>query len=199
MSSSCDSTVDLWKGAGLNQQWQLIPVGQSDIYYIKSVVCGRYLSYTSDTWTDAGMNQQFKLSRVGSNLFEYSLEAVGRGQCGTRFVSFPVGCTTSSPDKIDLWSAVGPDQTFRLHPAWSPAPVTHKVASSMVCPDPFVWQAKNTDVATASNAFFIQCTGDGIKLGKTSSLVPAEAYFEYLGNSLGGTPAAWAQDEFMGR
>ncbi len=102
----------------------------------------------------------------------------------------------------------GTDQRFRIHPVRSSNAPTHKVASQMICPDPFVWQPHNTDAissfssssSTSSSAssstsfngtmdgsFLIQCTGNAIKLGQSPSLVPAEAYFTYLGESLGSS------------
>lgn len=58
------------------------------------------LTATTDTLTGA------------PSQFAYFLENVGRtgAGCALRFASFPVQCTTDSPDKIDLWNEAGPDQ-----------------------------------------------------------------------------------------
>ncbi len=187
-SSSCDK-VDLWSGAGVNQQWQFIDAGDGT-FYLKSN-CGRYLSYTSDCndkktidlWSGAGINQKFRFVAVGQ--FQYHIEAVGRSQCDYRWMSFPVPCTTNSPDSIDFWSAAGPDQTFRLYPVGSSNPAVHTVGTSFGCADPYVWKPHK------SNDYLIQCTGGNIGMGRSSSLEPGST-FNYIGDALGGSPASWA-------
>lgn len=190
-SSTCDK-VDMWNAAGGNQHWQFISTGDSDGSFYLKTGCGRFLSYsgdcndksTIDLWSQAGINQKFRLVVGDNTQFEYYLEAVGRSQCGYRYVSFPVQCTTSTPDKIDFWNAAGPDQRFRLYPVSSTNPVTHSLGSSFECPDPYAWKPRK------SSSYKIQCTGGGLQLGSTSDI--DNAAFKYQGDCLGGTIAGWA-------
>jgi arabinan endo-1,5-alpha-L-arabinosidase len=191
-SGSCDK-VDLWNAVGGNQHWQFLSTGDADGSFYLKTSCGRYLSYTSDCndkttidlWSGAGINQKFRFIVGDNTQFEYYIEAVGRSQCAYRFMSFPGGCTTNSPDKIDFWSATGTDQRFRIYPISSTNPVVHSMGSNFVCPDPYVWKPKTT------SDYRIQCTGGGIKIGVSSSLEPTST-FSYIGDALGGSPAAWA-------
>ncbi|KAL5477939.1 hypothetical protein EMCRGX_G024802 [Ephydatia muelleri] len=167
--STCDK-VDLWNAAGINQEWTLEDAGGGNFYLLTS--CGHYLSYPGDctahvidTWPQAGVNQAFKFVVGDNTQFEYYLQAVGRKACPFQWASFPVPCTTSAPDTVDLWDATGPDQRFRLHPVRSASPPNHKVNS--------------------------QCTGGALDLMAASTLNP-DVLFEYEGNCLGGTPPPWA-------
>lgn len=187
--SESGSSVDLWNAAGFNQYWKLLDAGGGTFYLKNSY--GKYLSYSGecdshvvDLWSAAGVNQKFAL--VASDVsFEYYLVAVGRDQCTYKYVSFPVPCTTNSPDTVDLWSAAGPDQRFRIYPVGSDSPVVHSVGTSFVCPNPFVWKS------VLSSEYNIQCTGGGLKLGLSVDLEPS-SQFKYVGDCLGGTPAEWA-------
>ncbi len=193
-TSTCNAKIDLWNAAGVNQRFLFISTGDGDdTFYLKSS-CGTYLSYpddcsntkTIDFWAQAGINQKFRFVKGNNVQYEYYIEAVGRSQCASRYMSFPVGCTTSGPDTVDFWSAAGPDQRFRLYPVSSLSPVVHNIGSNFVCPDPYVWKPKS------SNEYLIQCTGGGLKLGSSQSLDPSTGYFTYKGDCLGGIPAQWA-------
>lgn len=188
--SSC-KTIDLWKGAGINQEWTLIDAGDG-LFYLRSS-CGSYLSYPGDCnshaldmWPEAGVNQKFRFVVNDNTGFEYYLEAVGRQSCEYRWASFPVQCTTNSPDIVDLWKYPGTDQKFRIHPFRSSAPLNHHVASDRTCADPFVWWSAE------SNQYLMQCTGGGIGLTSTSTPLGASSTFKYQGDCLGRVPAPWA-------
>lgn len=195
--STCDS-IDLWNGAGTNQQWKLHDGGSYDGSFYLQSSCGAYLSYTAncddkvtvDLWPQAGINQQFRFVTGDNTGFEYYLEAVGRSQCSSRYLSFPATCTTSKPDSVSFSDATGSEQRFRIYPVSSTNPVVHTAGTSFVCPDPFAWLPQSN----ASN-LLIMCTGGGIKMGTTSSWDSALAnhVFDYEGDAMGGTPTAWAQ------
>lgn len=187
--SSGSSAVDLWNGAGGNQHWQFVDAGDG-AFYLKTNF-GKYLSYSGDcnsrvidSWSQAGSNQKFRFVVGDNTQFEYYIEAVGRSQCAYKYMSFPVECTTSSPDKVDLWDATGPDQRFRIYPVSSTNPVVHKVGTNFVCPDPYVWYS--------GSEYLIQCTGGKLKLGHSPELDPAKSQFTQVGECLGGMPATWA-------
>jgi len=185
------NTVDLYNAAGSNQHWQFLDSGSGDgTFYLKTNY-GKYLSYSGDcgstivdSWTAAGVNQKFRFVVGDNTQFEYYIEAAGRSQCEYKYVSFPVGCTTSSPDKVDLWKAAGTDQRFRIYPISSTNPVVHNVGTSFPCPDPYVWHT--------GSEYKIQCTGGGLQLGHSPDLNPASSQFKYDGDCLGGIPASWA-------
>lgn len=190
-SNSCDQ-VDLWNAAGINQEFTLLNAGNGNFYLKTS--CGKYLSYPGDCnshildlWSEAGINQQFKLVTGDNTQFEYYLEAVGRGNCDYKWASFPVGCTTSSPDKIDLWYATGPDQRFRIHPVRSSSPMNFPSNSDTACADPYAWYS------TSSDSYMLQCTFDMLSLSSSNTISPT-SYFKRIGNTLGGTPASWAKN-----
>ncbi len=73
------------------------------------------------------------------SMYQYNIAAVGRSACALKFLSFPVPCTTQSPDLLDLWNATGPEQTFRLFPISSSRPSEISVSTDGPCADPFVW------------------------------------------------------------
>lgn len=183
--SSCDK-VDLWNAAGGSQEWTLHDAGDGN-FYLKSS-CGSYLSYPGDCsshvldmWPEAGINQKFKFIVGDNTQFEYYIEAVGRSSCDYKYASFPVPCTTSSPDKIDLWSATGPDQRFRLFPVRSSNPAVQNTIADGGCADPYAWW----DGAE----FAMQCTQGGMPLYTSSAIGGA---YKRIGDVLGGTPASWA-------
>ncbi len=189
--STC-SSVDLWNAAGSNQEWTFIDAGDNK-FYLKSS-CGSYLSYASDCnnhvvdmWGAAGVNQQFRFVADGVKPFEYYIEAVGRSSCAFKWASFPVSCTTSSSDKIDLWNATGTDQRFRIFPVRSSTIHSVPLNSQVACADPYAWYSDK------DNKYYLQCTFDGLALS-SSDKMDANAYFSYLGNSLSGTPPVWAQN-----
>jgi hypothetical protein len=193
-TSAC-KTVDTWNAAGANQEWTLVDAGNGNFYLKAS--CGGYLSVASDCanpvvdiWSQAGINQQFRFISEGNSKFEVYIEAVGRtaAGCDRKYLSFPGTCTTSGPDSIDLWSGAGENQKFRLHPVRSSALHVQRLGTEFVCPDPFVWQPRN------SSSYLIQCTGGGIRMGESASLDAHSGYFKYKGDALSGTPASWAAE-----
>eukprot|EP01036_Dinobryon_divergens_P025769 gene25769-34350_t len=194
--SASSNVVDLWNGAGVNQHWLFLDSGSNDGSFYLKTGTESYLSYsgdcnskTIDLWKQAGINQKFKFVVGDNTQFEYYIEAIGRSQCSFKYMSFPVGCTTSSPDLVDLWYATGTDQRFRIYPISSLSPVVHKVGTNTVCPDPYVWKSAST------GDYMIQCTGGGLKLGQSSDLEPSSSQFTYLGDCLGGTKASWAASD----
>lgn len=189
--SSSSTNVDLWNGAGSNQHWEFLDSGAGDGSFYLKTHYGYYLSYSGDcnnyvvdSWSQAGVNQRFKFIVGDNTQFEYYIEAVGRSQCGYKYMSFPGACTTSSPDKVDLWHATGVDQRFRIFPISATNPVVHKVGSSFGCADPYVWNS--------GSEYKIQCTGGSLALGHSADLDPSSSQFTKLGTCLGGTPPAWA-------
>jgi hypothetical protein len=104
--------------------------------------CSR--SIQVDLWPSAGVNQMFQFipaqSTDDGSMFQFYIAAVGRSACALRFLSFPIPCTTQSPDLIDLWDATGPEQTFRLFPMRASRPSEVLVNTEGPCADPFVWQ-----------------------------------------------------------
>jgi hypothetical protein len=96
-----------------------------------------------DLWPSAGVNQMFQFTPSQSiddgSMFQYNIAAVGRSACSLKFLSFPVSCSTQSPDLIDLWDAVGPEQTFRLFPIAAPHPHEIMPNTEGPCADPFIW------------------------------------------------------------
>lgn len=189
--SSC-STVDLWKGAGGNQEWTLEDAGGGG-FYLRSN-CGKYLSYAGDCsnhvldmWADAGVNQKFLFTKGDNDDFTWYLEAAGRAGCDYRWGSFPVGCTTTEPDTVDLWSAAGTDQQFRIHPVRNKDhPLIHSMNSNFLCADPFMWWSDE------SSHYKLQCTGENLGLASTPPPLSAASTFTYSGSCLGGSPPAWA-------
>lgn len=154
--------------------------------------CGQYLSYPGDcnshivdTWAQAGVNQAFKFISDGASNYEFYIEAVGRQNCDYKWLSFPQSCTTSSPDKVDLYNAAGIDQRFRIFPVRSSNHVSLPLNSDTACADPYAWYSEEDD------KYFLQCTFGGLALSSTSSISPS-SIFRYQGDSLGGTPSSWA-------
>ena len=196
--ASCDS-VDLWDAAGINQQWTFaaVPGAASGVFYLKTS-CGQYLSYpgdcdshTVDTWPQAGVNQQFSLTAApqssGSSQYQYFITAVGRSGCSYRYLSFPVPCSTSGPDLVDLWSAPGPEQTFRIYPAAASPEAEVPLNADSPCADPYAWYSSST------NDYRLVCTGGALNLMTSQDLTTA-SYFRSVGAALGGSPPQWASD-----
>lgn len=191
---SCAGSADLWKAAGKNQEFTLESAGE-DVFYLKAS-CGSYLSYPADCnqndvidlWPQAGINQQFRLVVGDNQQFEYYIEAVGRSQCERRWLSFPVPCTTTTPDTIDFWSETGPDQRFRLHPVRMKQPHNLNPISDSGCADPYVWYS------IPEKTYALQCTAGKLPLSYSSTINPATASFKYQGESLSGDLPSWATD-----
>ncbi len=98
-----------------------------------------------DLWPSAGVNQMFQFIPLpqaidDGSMFQFYIAAVGRSTCPLKFLSFPVPCSSQSPDLIDLWNATGPEQTFRLFPMGSSQPKDVLVNTEGPCADPFVLQ-----------------------------------------------------------
>jgi len=189
--SSSSMNVDLWNGAGSNQHWKFIDSGSGDGSFFLKTSYGNYLSYSGDcnsyvvdSWSAAGVNQKFKFIVGDNTQFEYYIEAVGRSQCDYKYMSFPGACTTSSPDKVDLWHATGTDQRFRIYPISSSNPVVHNVGSSFGCADPYAWYT--------GSEYKLQCTGGTLGLGHSSDVDPAKSTFSYQGGCMGGSAPSWA-------
>eukprot|EP01121_Diplochlamys_sp_Union-15-3_P008561 TRINITY_DN227_c0_g1_i1.p1 TRINITY_DN227_c0_g1~~TRINITY_DN227_c0_g1_i1.p1 ORF type:complete len:495 (+),score=57.81 TRINITY_DN227_c0_g1_i1:73-1557(+) len=182
--STCDA-INLWSGAGINQQFTFVQVpGTTDTFYLKTS-CGRYVSYPGDcsqdkidTWPEAGVNQAFRFSPSNSGgAFEYFIEALGRQNCPLKWLSFPVPCTTNQPDLVDLWSAAGQEQTFRIHPVGSGSPVVHHWNDDRPCADPFAWYSNST------KNFELLCTSGSLELSYSTDMNPG-INFNYLGGAL---------------
>jgi hypothetical protein len=94
-------------------------------------------------WPSAGVNQMFQFISAVSvddgSMYQYYIAAVGRSACPLKFLSFPIPCTTQSPDLVDLWNATGPEQTFRLFPIASNQPSELSANTNGPCADPFIW------------------------------------------------------------
>lgn len=192
--SSCDD-INLWNGAGINQQVTLEPTSYGDSTFFLKLSCGKYLSYPGDcnqhkvdTWGQAGINQAFRFVPSGSGPFEYFLEAYGRQNCPFKWLSFPVACTSNKPDLLDLWSGAGAEQTFRIHPAATKNPIRHQWNSNSPCADPFFWYSKNTSKYQAV------CTGGKLGLLQGDTIGPL-ALFKSIGQALGGSPPPWDRRE----
>lgn len=187
--TSCDS-VDLWSATGPNQEWTLIDSGRGTFFLRSS--CGQYLSYSSDCsshivdmWPEAGINQEFMFVVGDNSQFEYYLESAGRSSCDYRFLSFGDSCSASHSDSVDLWLGAGENQRFLLHPVHTPLSHTMNSVADRGCADPYVW------FVSEEQGFALQCTGDNLPLSFSESLA-GDVYFRYKGESLGGTPPAWA-------
>ena len=196
--NSC-SSIDLWNGAGVNQQFKLISAGSG--YFYLQTNCGNYLSYPSacsdtktiDTWPQAGINQMFKIYKSEVSNFEFYIEAVGRDDCLYRYLSFPGTCSSNEPDHIDFWYATGVNQRFFLHPVSSANPPLHNPISNVPCPDPFAWRSKLPDKSPSS--YLLQCTGGGLGLSYSATdRLEADSKLLYQGDCLGGVPASWASN-----
>jgi arabinan endo-1,5-alpha-L-arabinosidase len=187
---SCDG-VDLWNDVGINQEWSLRGMGNSTFALQSS--CGNYLSYSLNCddhsvslSSTPNPSTQSLIFAVGDNTqFTYYINTVGRANCEHQWLSFPVPCTTSTPDLVDLWSAAGPDQRFRLHPINTKTPITNNPVSDSGCADPFSWYSES------ASSYLLQCTGGGLPLSSSPSM-DMTAHFSVRGDSLGGTPAPWA-------
>jgi hypothetical protein len=186
----------MWNAAGINQQFTFEAVpGTSDTFYLKTS-CGRYVSYPGDctqdkvdTWPDAGVNQAFRFSPSSTDgAYEYFIEALGRDNCTLKWLSFPVPCTTNKPDLLDLWSAAGPDQTFRIHPVSAANPVVHHWNDKNPCADPFAWYSN------ATSNFELLCTSGGLDLSASPQMNP-NIDFSSLGQALSGNNVpGWANN-----
>lgn len=186
------SSVDMYNSVGVNQEWTLLDAGNSTFFLRSS--CGSYLSYSGDCnvavldqWPQAGVNQAFRFLVHDNTQFQYYIEAVGRGSCAYRYASFPGACSTSSADKIDLWTATGVNQRFRMFPVRSPASTVVRQASAAACADPFAFYD------SVSKKYYLQCTFNNIALS-SSSTIGVGSFFQNIGTSLSGTPASWAAD-----
>lgn len=180
------SSVDMWKGAGVNQAFTLVPSGSGDFFL--QTKCGRYLSYPGDcsdtaidTWAEAGINQRFRIADAGA--LGWSLEAVGRSACEQRFVGFPRGCSSGSPDAVMMQSAQDA-AGWNGHPAGSP--MSHSRLADDGCADPFAWRGSD-------GSYHLICTGGDLPLYSSSSIGPG-ASFAKVGSMLGGEKPAWAAD-----
>jgi len=112
--------------------------------------------------------------------------AQGRASCPYRYMSFPVPCSTSAPDLVDLWEAAGPEQTWRVYPASFPTPAPRTPVSGG-CADVFCWSAPNKET------YFISCTGGNLPL-KMASFLNESTVFNDIGSQLGGSPAGWCSN-----
>ena len=188
--SSCDA-ADLWNNVGINQEWTVRDNGDGSFSLEAS--CGHFFSYSLDcdnhyvTLTSTkDVNTQALSFVVGDNTqFEYYIKAVGREHCDYQWLSFPVPCTTSSPDLVDLWHAAGTDQRFRLHPVRTKDPIIMEPISDAGCADPYAW------FSASAGSYALQCTGGDLPLSFSEEM-GAAASFSLAGDSLGGSPAPWA-------
>jgi len=184
LSSSKDcSTVDLWQAAGENQNFHLEEVPNSSSTFYLKTACGNYLSYSGtcskakvDTWQEAGANQQFRIKALGS--FKWSLEAVGRASCETKFLSFPSDCENHAV-QLDA------ESSWLLHPATGDPNQRH-FTNTGGCADPFVWH-------TSEGKLHMICTGGDLPLYEASAIAP-DVTFKKIGSMLGGEKATWASN-----
>jgi hypothetical protein len=151
-------SIDQYHQAGANQAFQFEKVpGTSGDFYLQTS-CGRYVSYPGgcsetalDTWGAAGTNQVFRIMRLDS--FSWALEAVGRLQCASRFLSWPHSCSDHSIYLGD--SDIGLNRLWHLHVAAGVGNQLH-FSNSGLCADPFVWRA-----AAGDGNMYLTCTGGG--------------------------------------
>ena len=189
--------ANLWDGAGNNQEFTLVSVpGAGNMTFYLQASCGHFLSYpggcdlhTVDLWPEAGINQEWTFIPTGSGApGEYFLVAQGRISCPFQFMSFPVPCSTDSPDLVDLWDAAGPEQSWRLYPLSFPFP-QDEVPVAGACADPFVWESRPAANVSTSKLHLI-CTG-GLPLNTADGDISLATTFTQHGSCLGGTPTSW--------
>jgi hypothetical protein len=195
-SPACN-VANLWNGAGINQELTLVAVPGANMTFYLQASCGHFLSYpgscdlhTVDLWPEAGVNQQWTFIPTGSGApGEYFIIAQGRIGCSFHFMSFPVPCSTDSPDVVDLWDAAGPEQSWRLYPMASPSPVA-RLPVSTSCADPFVWESRSANASQPLH--LLTCTGSTIPLNAASGELTLSTTFVSEGTCLAGSPAPWA-------
>ncbi|KAJ3437496.1 endo-arabinase [Anaeramoeba flamelloides] len=193
-TSDQDSKVDMWEAAGTNQRWTIVAnSGSSGAVYLKTTY-GEYMSYSDDcenvsikTSQQAGKNQEFRFIKGDNTQFQYYIQAVGRDSCDKRYLSFPVGCSTSTPDTLDFWYAAGPDQRFRIFPVQSKDKFEQSMNAKSPCPDPYLWWVNST------SGYSLICTGDNLPLFKSNKLT-TDVEFLKTGVALSGdTKPVWAR------
>lgn len=178
-AENCGS-VDLWSGAGGNQELQLLDAGDGTFYLKMS--CGYYVSYTNhcenpvvDSWKQAGANQKFRIVLAGD--FRVQFEALGRSHCPARFVAFEPGCASHS---LKMAAAGGLWYAF---PVRSTSPPVVPSLSPGGCADPWMWGA--------DGGYKLICTGGSLPLYTSAG---SSQGFRHAGSVLPpNSPPPWSR------
>jgi len=194
-TSTCDM-LDLWQGAGANQEITLRAATDNDVDAWKlETDCGLFVDYSKscgniDIGTgseSAGDSNIWRLVPSG-NFAEWHFEAIHRSECQDRFLTFNSDCNVHTLVLGDI------NRDFLMHPVAGSVdnPVVHHIATSnnQGCADPFVWKDPD-DIVGAP--YKMICTGGSISL-YSSDLIGRENPFTYDGVMLGEITPDWASD-----
>lgn len=183
----CDA-VNLWRGAGVNQRWELVPADDEPGAFFIQAGCGQRLGYSAscgDRQLSLGVSSshehtfRFTSKTQTSDSFEWSLEAAARPMsCSSRWMSFPASsCDATSPVPVTLADADASLTRFRIHPIAGPPGRMHATNTDQPCADPFAW-------STAPDKFSLVCTGGLMTYFTLSGRLGANATFAAQGGAL---------------
>jgi hypothetical protein len=185
---SCDA-VNLWRGAGANQQFSLVPGGEAGTFTIRAG-CGQPLGYSATCEDEqlslggSGHQHAFRFAQ-DSESFEWTIEAVGRpASCAYRWLSFPASsCGATSPVPVRLeGGGDGPlTSRFRIHAVAGPTGRIHATNTDRPCADPFAW-------TTAPDEYSLVCTGGLISYSTFRGAFSPNATFHSKGAALPPSP-----------
>jgi len=113
------AVVDLWSGIGSNQIFAAVPASSPGAFSLQAASCGTLPYLTASVDCDAltlsfsataDASQEFRFVAVGDQ-FEYYVEAVARGGCDARYLSFSAACSADASADASTDSAPRPSLT----------------------------------------------------------------------------------------
>jgi len=194
-TSTCDA-LDLWQGAGVNQEITLLATGEDGANAWRlETNCGLSIGYSKNCGntdivtgsTSAGDSDVWRLVSSG-NFAEWNFKAVNRSECQDKFLTFNSDCNMHALALGDI------NRDFLMHPvsASFSNPTVHHIATSnsQGCADPFVWKDPDDTVGAP---YKMICTGGNISL-YSSPKIGRKDSFTYEGPMLGNPKPDWASD-----
>lgn len=188
--SQCNA-VNLWSGAGVNQQFTLAPGDEPGTFTVHAG-CGHPIGYSASCEDQQltlgahlpGQQHAFRFVQ-NSESFEWTVEAARRStSCAYRWLSFPTSsCDATGPVPVMLQGGGGEPLTsrFRIHTAAGPTGRIHATNTDQPCADPFVW-------ATGLDEYSLVCTGGLISYSTLRGSLGSNATFVAQGTALPASP-----------
>jgi hypothetical protein len=202
VDNASSTVANLWKDAGVNQQFIVNPRGNGRLTISALHGGTRLLTVGAGCvddvvrLTDDDGAVVWEALPASDQPGHYFLRSVDRAGCSAEFLGFASTCDDQAPNGLKMVGQNG--SSWRFFAAAPTTKVEHHAATPEPCADPFAWYAEDVQ------EYRLVCTGKTLPLYSAAHLGP-NTTFTKLGGALGKQgypawlkrPARWAPENMM--
>jgi hypothetical protein len=202
VDNASSTVANLWKDAGVNQQFIVNPRGNGRLTIsalhggTRLLTVGAGCADDVVQLTDDDGAVVWEALPASDQPGHYFLRSVDRAGCSAEFLGFASTCDDQAPNGLKMVGQNG--SSWRFFAAAPTTKVEHHAATPEPCADPFAWYAEDVQ------EYRLVCTGKTLPLYSAAHLGP-NTTFTKLGGALGKQgypawlkrPARWAPENMM--